>query len=199
MAVTVERDAALAGGEGQAGFGGGADVAAHSRVAEQLGRFAQQIRAGQGDLLAQHLDGGVRGFLRGHVGGVALVDAEAVLAVLSVLGIFNVRGYVAKYNYEAHVAYEKAVDVRYMETLGDEGVEYLYHLTKDENKKTASEAEDALIRVIPDYYKTKSEYVYKIKTLDDLREVGRQNEGFFSFSFPSERACNAIEQFFADK
>ncbi|MBQ7670804.1 MAG: DUF4173 domain-containing protein [Clostridia bacterium] len=130
---------------------------------------------------------------------VLSVGLAAGLAVLSVLGIFNVRGYVAKYNYEAHVAYEKAVDVRYMETLGDEGVEYLYHLTKDENKKTASEAEDALIRVIPDYYKIMSEYVNKIKTLDDLREVGRQNEGFFSFSFPSERACNAIEQFFADK
>lgn len=128
---------------------------------------------------------------------VLAVALAAGLIVLSVLGIGNVNRFAAKYNYEAHVANEKAIDVGYMAKLGDEGVEYLYLLTKDENKKTASAAKKELEGKISEYYETESGNIAIIK-IDNFDKLVRKRRGPMTFSVPSEKAYETFEKYYAE-
>ena len=128
---------------------------------------------------------------------VLAAGLAAGLVILSVLGIGNVNRFVAKYNYEAHISYEKVADVKYMSLLGDEGVEYLCLLAKDENEKTASAAKKELESKISEYYETSSGNVAMIK-IDNFDKLVRKRRGIMSFSIPSERAYDALEKYYSE-
>lgn len=135
---------------------------------------------------------------------VKRLDVPAVglalgLAVLSVLGIFNVNRFVAKYNYDAHVNRGSRVDVAYMSSLGDEGVEYLYLLTHDNDIKISSAASRKLTVMIADYYETDVDYTSKITTVGELHALRKYRSGPLSFSFPSDAAYRTLDKFIEEK
>ena len=66
------------------------------------------------------------------------------LLILAVLGIGNVNAQIARYNYNAYKEGKIKMDVVYISKLGDEGIPYLYKLTKDKDEETAYRAKTEL-------------------------------------------------------
>ena len=122
------------------------------------------------------------------------VGLIASLVVISVLGIFNVNSFVARYNYEAYTGSGVTIDVDYMSKLGDEGVKYLYELTHDKNQTVASEAKKALdgaraafggsgdMSNVPTTKKDRSEFEGEglglLNLLKELKLIQNTSEGF---------------------
>ena len=119
------------------------------------------------------------------------VGLIASLVVISVLGIFNVNSFVARYNYEAYTGSGVTIDVDYMSKLGDEGVKYLYELTHDKNQTVASEAKKALDAKTNYYYETPS----KAEGGKEDKETERKYSGIGQFSFAREEAYTYMEKF----
>ncbi len=116
------------------------------------------------------------------------------LLILSVLGIFNVNSYIAKYNYNAYVNGDAKIDVDYMSELGDEGVKYLYELTKADDEKIASKAGEELNRKIELYYYEPEPVTQEEKEAEDYKPV-RRHRGIGTFYFAREEAYETIEQY----
>ncbi len=76
---------------------------------------------------------------------VLKVSLITVGIVLSVLGIVNVNGFIAEYNYNAYKTKAlKTIDVKTIYELNEEGIPYLIKLTKDSDFTVAFDAENYL-------------------------------------------------------
>lgn len=114
----------------------------------------------------------------------------SALIILAILGIGNVNGQIAKYNYNAYKAGKIKMDVNYMAKLGDEGVPYLYRLTKDKDGEIANKAKTAFNNKFTEYYDiTVSEkYAYS-----DLKKLKRY-KSFSEYSIPKAEAYKTLNK-----
>ena len=91
---------------------------------------------------------------------VLIIGLLTALIILSVLGIGNVNAQVAKYNYNAYRGGNIKMDVEYMSELGDEGVPYLYKLSKSSDKGISKQAKKELSHKKDEYKKSIFNYSY---------------------------------------
>ena len=142
---------------------------------------------------------------------VLQVSAVAAALVLIVLGVGNINGFVAEYNYNAYVTGQlKQIDASYLGDLGPEGVPYLVKLMEDENEypQVRRKAATAFFRVCCDSLyqnewdtektyeingKTYTDYGYTFDSLP-VRKAARPSQ----FSLPLSRAYAAADAFLAD-
>lgn len=114
------------------------------------------------------------------------------LIILSVLGIGNVNRQIARYNYNAYKQGKIKMDVEYMADIGDEGVPYLYKLTKDKDSKIANKATTELNNKFMQYYDVTvpKKYMYS-----DLKKLKRTYKTLGEYSIPKARAYKALDEY----
>lgn len=103
--------------------------------------------------------------LRLYFAKVKVIKTAFIVAglILSLLGIFNINGIIAEYNYTGYKEgfINRTIDVEEIANLGDEGIPYLVMLTKDENASVAEKAEEELLYLLrwEEYYELDSKLV----------------------------------------
>lgn len=103
--------------------------------------------------------------LRLYFAKVKVIKTAFIVAglILSLLGIFNINGIIAEYNYTGYKEgfINRTIDVEEIANLGDEGVPYLVMLTKDEDASVAEMAEEELLYLLrwEEYYELDSKLV----------------------------------------
>lgn len=116
----------------------------------------------------------------------------SALIILCVLGIGNVNRQIAKYNYNAYMQGKIKMDVEYMANLGDDGIPYLYKLTKDKDSKVANKAISALNDKYTEYYNITVSKEYMFKDYDKHEKV---YNSFGGYSIPKARAYKTLKKY----
>lgn len=114
--------------------------------------------------------------------------------VVLVLGVGNVNGICARYNYEAYMNCQlKTVDVQAMYELGDEGIPYVARLTYCVDEAVAAPAKERLVDAyLYDYFEG-MESAGGI-TVEALR-AREKDKGFAHFSFPRQTAYDTLYRY----
>ena len=109
------------------------------------------------------------------------------LVILAVLGIGNVNAQIARYNYNAYETGKIKMDVSYMSKLGDEGIPYLYKLTKAKDEEIVKLAKNEL---------SEKYYVYYYSDKGDIKGQKfsslKKTDGEFSKYTPAKREAYKI-------
>lgn len=114
------------------------------------------------------------------------------LIILLGLGLSNVNRQIARYNYNAYKQGKIKMDVEYMADIGDEGVPYLYKLTKDKDSKIANKAITELNDKFTHYYNVT---VSKKYMHSDLKKLERTYKTFGEYSLPRARAYKVLDEY----
>lgn len=114
------------------------------------------------------------------------------LIILTVLGIGNVNGQIAEYNYNAYKQGKIKMDVEYMADIGDEGIPYLYKLTRDADSEIAGKAISALNDKYTEYYEIK---VSKYKMFQNYSKHKKIYNSLGEYSIPKARAYKTLNKY----
>ena len=123
------------------------------------------------------------------------------LIIISVLGLGNMNGRIAEYNYNGYMSGKFKTDVKYFGSLGAEGVPYLYKLTKSEDEKISKTAKYELYCKYEAYYVLdESNYeagdpLEDIKSYKEFSELERVYSGVESYSIPLEKAYEILDKY----
>lgn len=113
------------------------------------------------------------------------------LIILAVLGIGNINAQIAKYNYSAYKDGKIKMDVEYMADIGDEGIPYLYKLTKDKDADIAKSARTELSYKYYDYYYADGSDIKNVK-FSKLKKTG---DGVFKYTIARQKAYKTLEKY----
>lgn len=113
------------------------------------------------------------------------------LIILAVLGIGNINSQIAKYNYSAYKDGKIKMDVEYMADIGDEGIPYLYKLTKDKDADIAKSARTELSYKYYDYYYADGSDIKNVK-FSKLKKTG---DGVFKYTIARQKAYKTLEKY----
>lgn len=134
--------------------------------------------------------------LRIYLNGINIVKTVAVTAgiIVLLLGIANVNGICAKYNYDAYKSQKmQTIDVEAMYKLGDDGIPYLTKLACSKDRTVALKAQEYLAKA---YMK---EYFIDMDDIDefdaDSLKEHQKYTGFSYYNLPQSRAYNALYKF----
>ncbi len=155
--------------------------------------------------------------LRLYTARVKVLPVAAVTAalVLIVLGLGNINGFVAKYNYDAYVTHKlEQIDVKYLASLGPEAAPYLVKLAENE-KEDAKVRRSAALGIymlgldlydnsfsLEDYTPSWDEYsswdaAFELMYYEYTEPLAHSVTGFAKFSLPQKTAYEALDAFFA--
>ena len=142
--------------------------------------------------------------LRFFVPKVRVLPVAAVTAavVLLVLGIGNLPGFCAKYNYTHYKSGDLlTVDTQYLFDLGDEGIPYLLLLRDDADKETAKDACIKLYCAVFDHYEGDLHTIYTAGTgrHTDFVPEGKKHGGLYKWNLPRARAYAALDKLLRDE
>lgn len=142
--------------------------------------------------------------VRFFVSKVRVLPVAAVTAavILLVLGIGNLPGFCAKYNYTHYKNGDlPTVDVQYLFDLGDEGVPYLLLLRDDANEETASSARTLVYVSVFNHYEGDLHTIYTAGagTHTDFVSEGRKFGGLYAWNLPRARAYQALDRLLRDE
>ena len=142
--------------------------------------------------------------VRFFVSKVRVLPVAAVTAavILLVLGIGNLPGFCAKYNYTHYKNGDlPTVDVQYLFDLGDEGVPYLLLLRDDANEETANSARTLVYVSVFDHYEGDLHTIYTAGagTHTDFVSEGRKFGGLYAWNLPRARAYQALDRLLRDE
>ncbi len=142
----------------------------------------------------------VRFFLsRMRVLPVAAVTAAVILLVL---GIGNLPGFCARYNYTQYKSGAlPTVDTAYLRELGDDGVPYLLLLKDDADEKTAENARVELYIAVFERYDGDMHTIYTAGagTHTDFVSEGKKHGGPYKWNLPRKRAYDALDKLLRDE
>ena len=148
---------------------------------------------------------------------VKVLPVAAVTAALAliVLGLGNINGFVAKYNYDAYVTHKlEQIDVKYLASLGPEAAPYLVKLAENE-KEDAKVRRSAALGIydlgldlydnsfsLEDYTPSWDEYsswdaAFELMYYEYTEPLAHSVTGFANFSLPQKTAYEALDAFFA--
>lgn len=138
----------------------------------------------------------VTAILRIYIRRVNVVKTALLTAglVVLVLGVGNVNGICARYNYEAYMTQKlDTVDVQAMYELGDEGIPYLVKLTYCADESVSSPAKAYLIDAyLYDYFEDmQSAGGITVETL----KAREPDKGFSHFSLPRSAAYDSLYRY----
>ena len=119
------------------------------------------------------------------------------LIILAVLGIGNINSQIAGYNYNAYVSgkTDNKIDVEYIAELGDEGVPYLYKLTKDKNDGVALMAKRELSYKYYTYYNFGDKEPKSIDSYKKFSKLERTWHKFGEYSLAKSKAYTVLEKY----
>ncbi len=142
--------------------------------------------------------------VRFFVSKVRVLPVAAVTAavILLVLGIGNLPGFCAKYNYTHYKNGDlPTVDVQYLFDLGDDGVPYLLLLRDDANEETANSARTLVYVSVFDHYEGDLHTIYTAGagTHTDFVSEGRKFGGLYAWNLPRARAYQALDRLLRDE
>ena len=123
------------------------------------------------------------------------------LIIVTVLGLGNMNGRIAEYNYNGYKSGKLKVDVAHFGTLGAEGIPYLYKLTKNPDEKISKSAKYELYLKFEEYYDFGAtlydigDRLEDIKSYKQFSEYERQYTGIEAYSIPVERAYEILDKY----
>ena len=117
------------------------------------------------------------------------------LIILSVLGISNINAQIANYNYNKYISGSRKIDVEYLSELGDEGVPYLYKLTKDKDKGIAHWAKRELSYKYNIYYELGEKSLEDIKSYKKFSKLERTWNGISEYSLAKSKAYTVLDKY----
>lgn len=117
------------------------------------------------------------------------------LIITAVLGLGNINAFIADYNYNAYIDGKIKMDVKYMADIGDEGIPYLYKLTKVRDEKIAEQAKEELSYKYYNYYDFEETNIEDINSYKEFEKLQKSKEGISSFSIPLSKAYKTLEKY----
>ena len=123
------------------------------------------------------------------------------LIIISVLGLGNMNGRIAEYNYNGYKSGKFKTDVKYFGSLGAEGIPYLYEYAKSDDEKISKTAKYELYLKIEEYYDFGAtlydigDSLEDIKSYKQFSEYKRRYTGIEAYSIPVERAYEILDKY----
>ena len=121
------------------------------------------------------------------------------LVIISVLGISNINLQIAKYNYNSYVDSGKEIDVEYISNLEDEGIPYLYLLTKDKNSEIANKAKEELSYKYIWYYDFGDKEITDLSSYNDFSKLEKSKGKTGEFTFALSKAYDTLDKYAKEK
>ena len=136
-------------------------------------------------------------FIRLFVKKLDVLAAGLVFAlvIVSVLGLGNVNGRIAEYNYNAYKAGKLEMDVKYIGQLDAEAVPYLYELTKNDVAEISKEAKYILSTMYERYYDLGDTYLEDVKSYKQFSGFEREYSGLEAYSIPLQKAYETLDKY----
>ena len=128
--------------------------------------------------------------------------AVTAAVVLLVLGIGNLPGFCARYNYTHYISADlPTVDTAYLRELGDEGVPYLLLLKDDADETVRNNARIELYIAVRERYEGDMHTIYTAGagTQTTFVPEGRTHGGLYEWNLPRARAYAALERLLRDE
>lgn len=137
--------------------------------------------------------------LRFFIPKVRVLPVAAVTAavILLVLGIGNLPGFCANYNYTHYKSGDlPTVDTQYLFDLGDDGVPYLLLLRNDADKETAENARVMTYLAVFDRYEGDLHTIYTagVGIHTDFVSEGKKHGSLYKWNLPRARAYKALDR-----
>lgn len=126
---------------------------------------------------------------------VLTLGLVTALIVLAVLGIGNMNARIAEFNYNMHLTGKREIDVEYMARLGDEGIPYLYKLTKDKDEDIADRAKSQLYLKYYDYYNLEDTDLKKVDSYKKFSKLERIQNSIGYYSIPKANAYKILDKY----
>ncbi len=130
------------------------------------------------------------------------IAAVTAAVILLVLGIGNLPGFCARYNYTHYKNGDlPTIDTAYLRDLGDEGIPYLLLLRDDADEETAKGARAMLYCAVFDRYDGELHTVYTagVGTRTVFESEGRKHGGLYKWNLPRGRAYDALDKLLRDE
>lgn len=142
--------------------------------------------------------------VRFFVSKVRVLPVAAVTAavILLVLGIGNLPGFCARYNYTHYKNGDlPTVDTAYLRKLGDEGVPYLLLLREDADKEVAENAGIELYIAVFERYEgdLHTTYTAGVGRQTVFVPEGKRYGGLYTWNLPRARAYDALDRLLRDE
>lgn len=126
---------------------------------------------------------------------ILVLGLLSALIIVSVLGLSNINLQTARYNYNAYVSGKLKIDVEYIASLGDEGIPYLYKLTKDRNSETVKIAKNELSWKYSFYYDTDTVDLKSIKSYKQFKKLEKQADSIGKYSLSNAKAYKYLDKY----
>ena len=130
------------------------------------------------------------------------VAAVTAAVILLVLGIGNLPGFCARYNYTHYRNGSlSTIDTVYLGDLGDEGIPYLLLLRDDADKETANGACVMLYRAVFERYEGELHTIYTagVGTRTVFESEGKKYGSLYQWNLPRARAYAALDKLLRDE
>ena len=130
------------------------------------------------------------------------VAAVTAAVILLVLGIGNLPGFCARYNYTHYKNGDlPTVDTAYLRELGDEGVPYLILLRDDADEEVAGNACIELYIAVFDRYEgdLHTTYTAGVGRQTVFVPEGKKHGGLYQWNLPRKRAYDALDKLLRDE
>ncbi len=138
--------------------------------------------------------------LRLFVKKISVIKTSFVTAglILSLLGIANVNGVIADYNYNAYKSGNlDSIDVFTLYELGEEGIPYLAELTRDDNYEISEDAKARLEEIIlwGGYYELDVDYT---ECYSEYTVTGKTYSFLYQLNIPTIRTYEVLDEYIED-